>query len=217
MEKFQQKILDVLGPLSRLWKGLEDIKNAPGDTVPMSVEDHIKLIEQTVLLLGQASNSILYSRRFQILKTLIKDPKKAKNISKEKADLLQKGDQNFFGRKFRSHVVETERSKNRTLEVFSGGTVALLLQQKSPFGQALYRTAINRMVEGDFTTVKSRTIGTDITRNMVENKTANGAVMSQVSKVLVQKLAPLSRKFLELIPKESLTNVHALVKNLFTG
>ena len=98
MEKFQQKILDVLGPLSRLWKGLEDIKNAPDDTVPVPVEDHIKLIEQTVLLLGQASNSILYSRRFQILKTLIKDPKKAKNISKEKADLLQKDDQNLFGK-----------------------------------------------------------------------------------------------------------------------
>ena len=77
MEKFQQKILDVLGPLSRLWKGLEDIKNALDDTVPVPAEDHIKLIEQTVLLLGQASNSILYSRRLQILKTLIKNPKKA--------------------------------------------------------------------------------------------------------------------------------------------
>ena len=121
MEKFQQKILDVLGPLSRLWKGLEDIKNAPDDTVPVPVEDHIKLIEQTVLLLGQASNSILYSRRLQILKTLIKDPKKAKNILNEKADLLQKGNQHLFGKKFRSHVVETERSKKRTLEIFSGG------------------------------------------------------------------------------------------------
>ena len=52
---------------------------------------------------------------------------------------------------------------------------------------------------------------------MVESKTKNGAVMFQVSKVLVQKLAPLSRKFPELIPKESLINVHPLVKNLFTG
>ena len=109
MEKFQQNILDVLGPFSRLWKGLEDIKNAPDDTVPVPVEDHIKLIEQTVLLLGQASNSILYSGRLQILKTLIKDPKRAKNILTEKVDLLQKGDQNLFGKKFRLHVVETER------------------------------------------------------------------------------------------------------------
>ena len=43
MEKFQQKILDVLWPLSRLWKGLEDIKNASDNTVPVPVEDHIKV------------------------------------------------------------------------------------------------------------------------------------------------------------------------------
>ena len=135
IEKLQLKILDVLGPLSRLWKGLEDIKNAPDDAVPVPAEDHIKLIEQTVLLLGQASNSILYSRRLQILKTLIKNPKKAKkkNILKEKADLLQKGDQNFFGKKFRSHVVETERSKKRTLEVFSGGSRSAPPPAKKPF------------------------------------------------------------------------------------
>ena len=55
--------LDVLGPRSRLWKGFGDIKNAPHDTVPVAVEGHIKLIEQTLLLLGQALNSILFSRR----------------------------------------------------------------------------------------------------------------------------------------------------------
>ena len=115
MEKLQQKILYVLGSLSRLWKGLGDTKNAPNDLVPVPVEDQIKLIKKTVFLLGQASNSILYSQRFQILKILIKHPKKAKNILNEKADLLQKGDQNIFGKNFRSHVVETEHSKKRTL------------------------------------------------------------------------------------------------------
>ena len=45
--------------------------------------------------------------------------------------------------------------------------VAVFLLQKSPFEQALHRTATNSMVEGDFTTVKNRTIEIDITRNMV--------------------------------------------------
>ena len=50
----------------------------------MTVEDQIKLIEQ-------ASNSILYRRRnLQILKALLKDLKKAKNILKEKTDLFPK-------------------------------------------------------------------------------------------------------------------------------
>ena len=73
------------------------------------------------------------------------------------------------------------------------------------------------MVKGDFTTVKNRTIEIDITRNTVGNKTTNGALVSQVSKVLDQKPAPLSRNFPELIPEESLTNVHPFVKHLFTG
>ena len=42
-----------------LWKRIEDIKNAPNDTVPVLAEDHIKLTEQAVLRLGQASNSVL--------------------------------------------------------------------------------------------------------------------------------------------------------------
>ena len=52
---------------------------------------------------------------------------------------------------------------------------------------------------------------------MVGNKTTNRTVASQVSKVLDQNMTPLSRKFPELIPEESLPNIHPLVKNLFTG
>ena len=31
MERFQGKIREVMGPSSRLWKGLEEIRNAPSD------------------------------------------------------------------------------------------------------------------------------------------------------------------------------------------
>ena len=53
MEKIQQKFLNVLGPLSRLKKELDDIKNSPDDTVSVPVEDHIKLNEKAVLLLAK--------------------------------------------------------------------------------------------------------------------------------------------------------------------
>ena len=86
-----------------------------------------------LLLLGQVSNSILYSRRLQILKTLIKDPKTAKYIFKEKADLFQKGDQNLFGKTFRSHIVETERSQKRILEVCSSGNRSAPSRAKKSF------------------------------------------------------------------------------------
>ena len=139
MQKFQQKILDVLGPLSRLWKGLEDIKNAPDDTVPVPVEDHIKLIEQTVLLLGQASNSILYSRRFQILKTLIKDPKKAKISRRKRQIYFKKAIKIFLANSSDRMLLKQNAPKKECCRFFLVETVALLLLQKSPFGQALHQ------------------------------------------------------------------------------
>ena len=66
--------------------------------MPVPVEDHIRLIEQIVLPLDQASNSILHSRRLLILNALMKVPQKAKNTLKEKADLFQKIFQNLFSK-----------------------------------------------------------------------------------------------------------------------
>ena len=104
MEKFQEKILQVMGPLSRL------------------------LIEQTTLLLGQASLSVSYARHLNILKTLLKDPPKAKKLLKEKTALLQEDESHLFGKKFRSHVIEIERSKKKYLEVFKGNN-----EKNTPF------------------------------------------------------------------------------------
>ena len=58
--------------------------------------------------------------------------------------------------------------------------VALLLLLKSPFGQALHRTATNLMGEGDFITLKNRTIETGITRNIVVNKP--GSLVQKISR-----------------------------------
>ena len=174
--------MDVLGPLSKLWKGLKDIKNAPHDTVPVPAEDHIKLIKQTVFLLGQALNLILYSRRLQILKTLIKDPKKAKNILKEKADLLQKENQNLFDKKFRSHVVETERSKKRIMEVFSGGNRSAPPPAKMPFRTGPSPNSNKPYGGGRFYYDK-------IWCNMAENKATNKQSSGSKAGSLVQKIS----------------------------
>ena len=120
MEKFQEEILQVMGPLSRLWKGLEDVQNESSEAVEVPVDTFATLIEQTTLLLGQASLSVSYARRLNILKTLLKDPRKAKTLLKEKTALLQEDEGHLFGKKFRSHIIETERSKKKSLEVFKG-------------------------------------------------------------------------------------------------
>ena len=79
MEKFQEKNLQFMGPLSRLLKGLEDVciicyKN--GLTNDTSTE-------------------------LNIVKTLLKDPRKAKILLKEKTALLQESESHILGKKFR--------------------------------------------------------------------------------------------------------------------
>ena len=120
MEKFQENFLEIMGPLLRLWKGSEDVRNESSE-----------VIEQTTLL-GQASLSITYACPLNILKTLLKDSRKAKTLLKEKTALLQEDEGHLFGKKFRSHIIEIERSKKKSLEIFKGDMRKIL-----PFEWAL--------------------------------------------------------------------------------
>ena len=52
-----------------------------------------------------------------ILKQVVKDPIKAKNLLKEKKDFLHQEDEELFGKKFQSCIVETEKSRKRALDV----------------------------------------------------------------------------------------------------
>ena len=45
MGKFQEKILQVMGPLSRLWKGLEDARNDSSEAVEVPIDTFATLIE----------------------------------------------------------------------------------------------------------------------------------------------------------------------------
>ena len=52
------------------------------------VDTFATLIEQATLFLGRASLSISYTRRLNILKTLLKDPRKTKDITGGKSSLI---------------------------------------------------------------------------------------------------------------------------------
>lgn len=79
-----------MGPLSRIGKGLEDIKNLTADVVELLVDDFVTLVEKAMLLLGQTSLSVTFGRRLNILKHLLKDlSKKAKTLLREKSHLTR--------------------------------------------------------------------------------------------------------------------------------
>ena len=86
LEKVQQKIVNVMGPLARVWKALEDVKNGP--TLTLSLEEVATNMDKTVLLLGQAFQAATHHRRFNALSSVMKDHPKLKETLKEKANLL---------------------------------------------------------------------------------------------------------------------------------
>ena len=70
LETLQSKIRDVLGLICRLWTIIEKAatqENSEEKEDQVSLEDIIRLIEKSVMLLDQANNKVVYFRRLIIL------------------------------------------------------------------------------------------------------------------------------------------------------
>ena len=59
-EKYRKGAPSVMGRLSKVWLKLENAKKS--DARPLSLEEILSLVEQTICLLGQTSNSASYRR-----------------------------------------------------------------------------------------------------------------------------------------------------------
>ena len=77
-----------------------------------------------MLLLGQASNSISYYRRFYMLLTLTNPPQQSKKMLKEDSKPFQKNEKNLFRKKFRENIWQTSKSKKQTLDMLSNTSQA---------------------------------------------------------------------------------------------
>ena len=76
--KLQQRLLDVMGPLSKIWTTVESAKNSQDEHAEVSLGDMLRYLDQTVVLLGQAYNNFSYTRHFNVLKQINGDPRKTK-------------------------------------------------------------------------------------------------------------------------------------------
>ena len=72
------------------------------------MDKFVTLVEQVVLLLGQASLLVSYTRQ---LGNDNEDPRKAKTMFKEFENVLRKSETHPFGKKVLSHMIEIEKSK----------------------------------------------------------------------------------------------------------
>ena len=116
LEKFKAEIDQLWVHYRKVGLQLSHL-DYPEDSVEVDLKEIQEFVEQTVLLLGQASNSISYCRRFYMLLALTNSPQQSKQILREDSELLQKNDKNLFGKKFRENHIS--KSKKQTLEMLS--------------------------------------------------------------------------------------------------
>ena len=105
-----------MGPLSKLWLLIQNALS-PQEEVPLGLNKVKEYVEQSILLLGQATNLMTYHRRYNILSGLNCAPQQSKGTLREEADLLQQQDKNLLGKKFREHLVSSAKSKKQTIEL----------------------------------------------------------------------------------------------------
>ena len=81
LQKMQQKVLYVLGPLSKIWQKIEDSTQCKTDRVDTDLGEFKELTEQSIVMLGQVFNNITYHRRLSLLNVLMKEHKS--NVKRE--------------------------------------------------------------------------------------------------------------------------------------
>ena len=88
LEKIQQKIVNVMGTPSEVWKAIEDVKNESSGEMTLSLEKVATNLDNSVLFLGQAFQSTADHRRYNVISSFMKDHKKLKETLRKKFELL---------------------------------------------------------------------------------------------------------------------------------
>lgn len=116
LKTIQENFLAILGPLSRICDLMEKERDQYQDSL---INDVSELIEQTVLLLGQAFNSSSFHRRDKIFSTLIDSNPKVKDILKEQSKDMDSPLNTFlFGEIFEQKLLHESNALQKSKTVF---------------------------------------------------------------------------------------------------
>ena len=144
--KVQQKTVNAMGPLARVWKVLEDVKNDPIFT--LSLEEVVTNMGKTALLSGQAFQAATYHLWFNAISSVKKDHRKPEETLNEKSDLLSGEHRMLFGDKFQHYITETVKTREKSEELFK----SMSKSKSQPFrqGPSQQRKTVNGGVESVF-------------------------------------------------------------------
>lgn len=119
LEHIQSKVLQIMGPLSKLWFCLEEAFQS--EETSLNLEELLDYIDSTILLVGQSYNMVSYKRRLNVLIGVGTERHKAKAAIKDQAALLEQPGKDLFGEPFRKHVNETAKAKKKSKEIYQQG------------------------------------------------------------------------------------------------
>ena len=109
--RIQNKIRDVMGPLTAAWKDIELFRT--GETDESIQADVIgDQLQKSIIVLGQASCAVTYQRRLSSLVNFT-DIKTARSLLRDNTESLGKVSKDLFGKDFKAHLkAETKASKD---------------------------------------------------------------------------------------------------------
>ena len=121
LKGIQEKIVSVLAPLTKLRSFMEEEREliSPDDEASDGHQEIASLFEQTVLLVGQAFNSVAYQRRLNVLNTLIDNSVKGDSKG-TKLDLDATDNGYLFGEKFEEQLSKITSAKQKSKAIFTG-------------------------------------------------------------------------------------------------
>ena len=91
-----------------------------GNAPVVQIDTVLQLLEKSVMLIGQCSNTITYDRRKNTLLGVTgTSTTHVAAMLKEKASFLQKHDKALFGKEFTDNLAETIKAKKQLIEAIT--------------------------------------------------------------------------------------------------
>ena len=115
--KVQHRVLDVMGPLSKVWDILDTARLVGSENADLDLFEILDLVEKSITLLGQAQVSFNYFRRQGVLYRLTKDPKKAKILLKQHDEVQSKSYDKLFGKSFYKKLSKSAKIRKESREI----------------------------------------------------------------------------------------------------
>ena len=125
-------------PLSKIWHALESSTTAPDDEADLNIQDLLKLVQQTVLLVVQTNNTISYHRQLGALVGVMKSSSQAKSLIKDKSALLENSGKELFGKEFLDQITDIVKALKQSKELLFNSLPA------SPFRKAPPQSKLHR-------------------------------------------------------------------------